>query len=196
MLELDEKSESLVLADSAAALGRDISYGGGRSEERSPTTAKADFDLARFVPASCSANCLPYLSSLVRKENMAGTDWLLLGDVGMACSSVKRALLFKGLDGELSSSASRRAMASSLAHGSLTGLRAGTPEEVRTGIITNPVLLDVGVAASFGGDGCVGVVSCGTGKMVWEGCTAPGVGGRLLVVFNDSAKACARSSSS
>lgn len=160
MLEFDEKSESLVLADSAAAaaaLRRDISYGGGRSEERSPTTAKADFDLVRFVPATCSGNCLPYFSSLVRKENMAGTDWLLLGDAGIACSSVKRALLFKGLDGELSSSASRRAMASSLAHGSLTGLLA---EEVRTRIITNPVLLDVGVAASFGGDGCVGIVSC------------------------------------
>ena len=58
-------------------------------------TAKADFDLERFVPGSGSANCLPYFSSLM-KENMAGTDWLLLGDVGIAYSSAKRALLFKG----------------------------------------------------------------------------------------------------
>lgn len=87
-------------------------------------------------------------------------------------------------------------MASSLAHGS-TGLLGAT---LGTGIefpITNPVLLDVGVEASFGGDGCVEVVvSCGTGKMLSEECTAPGVGGRLFVVFNDSAKARARSSSS
>ena len=61
--------------------------------------------------------------------------------------------------------------------------------------ITNPALLDVGVVASFGGDDCVGVVdSCETTETGSEACTAPGGGGRLL--FNDSAKARARSSSS
>lgn len=98
----------------------------------------ADFDLVRpvlLVPASCSVNCLAYLSSLVMKEAMDGTDWLLLGDVGVASSSVKRPLLLKDLARDVSSRASRRAMASSLAHGSSsTGLLGSTAEAVGTGI--------------------------------------------------------------
>src|SRR6266550_2768770 len=150
----------------------------------------ADFDLARAVlpiPASCSANVLAYVSSLVMKEAVNGTDWLLLKDGDVPPPTVKRASLFPGdLDANLSSSASRRAMASSLTHGSSTGSLGATAAEVtvRTGmdLITRPPSLplplilgaepapfDVGIAASSGGGDWIGVVgSCGIGEMMSE----------------------------
>lgn len=116
---------------------------------------------------------------------MNGTDWLLLKDGDVASPTVKRASLFPGdLDANDSSSASRRAMASSLAHGSSTGSLGATAAEVRTGmdfVITRlsslPLhlylgaklaLLDVGFAASLGGGDWIGVVGSRgvTGEMM------------------------------
>ena len=151
----------------------------------------ADFDLVRavlLIPASCSANPFACVSSLAMKEAVNGTDWLLLKDGDVEPPSVKRASLFPG-DPDLnpSSSASRRAMASSLTHGSSTGLFGATAAgvTVRTGmdLITRPPSLpmplflgvepapfDVGFAASSGGSDWVGAVgSCGISGMMSEG---------------------------